>query len=305
MQCTNRFFQLMGSVFSFVSSDLKQKIDILCNLKDKDNENYITVKSMIEYEKENKLLEKPDYVNGARTLLRLHRGLGIRLMRSFILWFYSLNISKLICISALLDFIREFLRQLGDLSDIEKTANCCQDAYNKTLAKHHPWVIRKAAIVAMYTMPTRKVLFKKVNQKIFFNRIFRRKGKKGRIFLSHINNSSLGMRGKCSAKYRYSAENVGSDCRRIRPHSYGLWNLPITCTTINYYRKRNVLLLFLALCLASCNTTFHIWDIVICNYYIFVIINILLILAIFLIDNSNYISHNECNTIVTAKKIFF
>jgi len=130
-----KFFQLMGSVFSFVSSDLKQKIDILIDLKNKDIQNYTTVKSMIEYERENKLLEKTDFVNGARTLLRLHRGL---------------------------DFIREFLRQLGDLSDVDKTSCCCQDAYNKTLAKHHPWVIRKAAVVAMYTMPTREALFKKV-----------------------------------------------------------------------------------------------------------------------------------------------
>ncbi|KAG5325818.1 CPTP protein, partial [Pseudoatta argentina] len=130
-----KFFQLMGSVFSFVSSDLKQKIEILTELKSKDAQNYITVKSMIEYERENKLLEKTDFVNGARTLLRLHRGL---------------------------DFIREFLQQLGDLADVEKTTSCCQDAYNKTLAKHHPWMIRKAAIVAMYTMPSREILFKKV-----------------------------------------------------------------------------------------------------------------------------------------------
>lgn len=66
----------MGSVFSFVSSDLKQKIDILTNLLKKNDQQYNTVKSMIEYEKENKLLEKPDLSNGTRTLLRLHRGLG-------------------------------------------------------------------------------------------------------------------------------------------------------------------------------------------------------------------------------------
>ncbi|XP_035735607.1 ceramide-1-phosphate transfer protein-like [Vespa mandarinia] len=130
-----KFFQLMGSVFSFVSSDLKQKIDILADLLSKNDRNYMTIKTMIEYEKENKLLEKADYVNGARTLLRLHRGL---------------------------DFIREFLHQLGEISDTDKTSTCCQDAYNKTLAKHHPWVIRKAAVVAMYTMPTRELLFKKV-----------------------------------------------------------------------------------------------------------------------------------------------
>ena len=66
----------MGSVFSFVSTDLKQKIDLLQELINKNEENYMTIKSMIEYEKENKLLENGNYTNGARTLLRLHRGLG-------------------------------------------------------------------------------------------------------------------------------------------------------------------------------------------------------------------------------------
>ncbi|XP_012263217.2 ceramide-1-phosphate transfer protein [Athalia rosae] len=130
-----KFFQLMGTVFSFVSSDLKQKIEILTELYSKDEQNYKTIKSMIQHEAENNLLQKSDYVNGSRTLLRLHRGL---------------------------DFIREFLRQLSDLSESDKTSGCCQDAYNKTLAKHHPWIIRKGAIVAMYAMPTRDLLFKKV-----------------------------------------------------------------------------------------------------------------------------------------------
>ncbi|XP_043468962.1 ceramide-1-phosphate transfer protein [Leptopilina heterotoma] len=130
-----KFFQLMGSVFSFVSSDLKQKIDVLQELLEKDNNNYQTIKTMIEHEKNNNLLEKKDFISGARTFLRLHRGL---------------------------DFISEFLKQMGELEDSEKTSTCCQNAYNKTLAKHHPWVVKKAAVVAMYTMPTRENLFKKV-----------------------------------------------------------------------------------------------------------------------------------------------
>lgn len=130
-----KFFQLMGSVFSFVSSDLKLKIDILSGLLNKE-EKYHTVKSLIEFERENNLLEKSEHTTGARTLLRLHRGL---------------------------DFIREFLRQLGELSATDKTSSCCQNAYSKTLAKHHSWVIRKAAVVAMYTMPTREALFRKVS----------------------------------------------------------------------------------------------------------------------------------------------
>lgn len=125
----------MGSVFSFVSSDLKQKIEMLAELITRDEQNYTTIRTMIAHEKENKILEKSNHSNGTRTLLRLHRGL---------------------------DFIKEFLRQLGNLSDTDRTSSCCQDAYNKTLAKHHPWVIRKGAIVAMYTMPSRELLFKKV-----------------------------------------------------------------------------------------------------------------------------------------------
>ncbi|XP_011495375.1 PREDICTED: ceramide-1-phosphate transfer protein [Ceratosolen solmsi marchali] len=130
-----KFFQLMGTVFSFVSLDLKQKIEILQNLIEKDENNYCSIKTMIEYEKKNNLLQKKDFVTGSRTLLRLHRGL---------------------------DFISEFLRQLSELSDSDNTSTSCQDAYNMTLAKHHSWIIRKAAVVAMYTMPSRAVLFKKV-----------------------------------------------------------------------------------------------------------------------------------------------
>lgn len=66
----------MGSIFSFVSSDLKQKIEVLNELVKKDEQNYETIKTMIQHEKENKLLQKSDFVNGSRTLLRLHRGLG-------------------------------------------------------------------------------------------------------------------------------------------------------------------------------------------------------------------------------------
>lgn len=77
--------------------------------------------------------------------------------------FYSLISSEFV------DFIREFLRQLGELSDSDKTSSCCQDAYNKTLAKHHPWVVRKAAVVAMYTMPTRELLFRKVFMFLYKN----------------------------------------------------------------------------------------------------------------------------------------
>lgn len=170
----------MGSVFGFVSSDLKQKIDLLQELLNKDQDNYNTIKSMIQHEKENNLLEKKDFVSGVRTFLRLHRGLGIffiYLINYNSLFIYLFIFLELINIF-IADFISEFLKQIGELSDSEKTSTCCQNAYNKTLAQHHPWVVRKAAIVAMYTMPTRGNLFKKVYNIFQTRQIFFKKGLK-------------------------------------------------------------------------------------------------------------------------------
>lgn len=65
----------MGSIFGFISKDVKEKMDILYELLRESN-SFTTVKGMIEYEKNNKLLEKKGHVSGSRTLLRLHRGLG-------------------------------------------------------------------------------------------------------------------------------------------------------------------------------------------------------------------------------------
>lgn len=68
----------MGSIFGFICKDVKEKMDILYELQREsgDSRCFMTVKGMIEYEKNNDLLEKKGYVSGSRTLLRLHRGLG-------------------------------------------------------------------------------------------------------------------------------------------------------------------------------------------------------------------------------------
>ncbi|XP_035914203.1 LOW QUALITY PROTEIN: ceramide-1-phosphate transfer protein [Anopheles stephensi] len=131
-----KFFQLMGTVFGFVSSDVKEKVEILEKLRGKENaDSFLTIRTMMEYEQEANLLSKKDYVSGSRTLLRLHRGL---------------------------DFIQEFLKRLGELEGDEKTNGVCQAAYNDTLAQFHPWLIRKGANVAMYALPTRDQLLAKV-----------------------------------------------------------------------------------------------------------------------------------------------
>lgn len=71
----------MGSVFGFVSSDVKSKIEILEMHRQKENaEQFESFSKMLDYEKSSALLDKKDYVSGSRTLLRLHRGLGMYLI---------------------------------------------------------------------------------------------------------------------------------------------------------------------------------------------------------------------------------
>ncbi|CAG9854685.1 unnamed protein product [Phyllotreta striolata] len=131
----NKFFTLMGVIFRFVSKDLKDKMDLLKELLSHSEKNFTSTKEMIEYEKNNDLLKKKGYTSGSRTVLRLHRGL---------------------------DFMKLFLKKLGDLKDDESTCASCKEAYEQTLAKHHPFIIRSGAYVAMYSLPTRGVLLAQV-----------------------------------------------------------------------------------------------------------------------------------------------
>jgi len=69
----------MGSVFTFVSTDVRNKLDILHEFRKQDVEElkrFDTIKTMLLYEKDENLLQQKGYVSGSRTLLRLHRGLG-------------------------------------------------------------------------------------------------------------------------------------------------------------------------------------------------------------------------------------
>lgn len=56
-----------------------------------------------------------------------------------------------------------FLNQLSGLEDANaKTSDICQQSYNDTLAEFHPWVIRKGAIMAMYSLPSRNEFLEKM-----------------------------------------------------------------------------------------------------------------------------------------------
>lgn len=135
----------MGTVFGFVSSDVKAKIDILEMLRQKhdDGTNFESFSSMLEFEKSSGLLSKSDYVSGSRTLLRLHRGLGkwpINWIWQYARTLYSTYNAIENSFAA---FIYEFLNKLHQIEPHEKTNGVCKAAYNDTLAQYHPWIVRQ------------------------------------------------------------------------------------------------------------------------------------------------------------------
>lgn len=126
----------MGSIFGFVASDIIEKIVILEKLRNSENcDCYVTIESMMKFEKENGLLQKKNFVGGSRTLLRLHRAL---------------------------EFIHSFMYKLARAEKNDSTSNLAQDSYKTTLAQFHPWLLQKAAIVAMYTLPVKSNFIAKV-----------------------------------------------------------------------------------------------------------------------------------------------
>merc|ERR1711868_242244 len=66
--------------------------------------------------------------SGSRTLLRLHRAL---------------------------EYITEFLGRLEPLEDEAYLSTVSREAYEKTLMKYHPWIVQKAAKLAMGMLPTK------------------------------------------------------------------------------------------------------------------------------------------------------
>ncbi|XP_077534190.1 ceramide-1-phosphate transfer protein [Haemaphysalis longicornis] len=131
-----KFFQGLGSVFGFINSDVKSKIEILEEYRRSDDvgDSYATLNSMIEYEKEAGTIADEKKPSGSRTLLRLHRAL---------------------------EFIAKLFRSLTSANDDTSVGKLAKASYDETLSKHHPWLIRKGAAIAMLTLPSVKQLFAK------------------------------------------------------------------------------------------------------------------------------------------------
>ncbi|CAJ0951747.1 unnamed protein product [Ranitomeya imitator] len=136
-----RFMNSLGTIFSFVSKDAVNKIQIMENyLKGENGERYRTLQSMVEYELSSDLVDvtkrgsHPE--SGCRTVLRLHRALR---------------------------WLQLFLEKLRTSSEDSKTSTLCSEAYNDSLANYHPWIIRKTATVAFLALPARNMFFEVMN----------------------------------------------------------------------------------------------------------------------------------------------
>ncbi|XP_072101529.1 ceramide-1-phosphate transfer protein [Mobula birostris] len=136
-----KFMNSLGAAFSFISKDVVTKIQILENYGCSERgQEYRTIQSMVKYEVDNKLVDLKKrgdhWDSGCRTLLRLHRALK---------------------------WLQLFLEKLRVASDDSKTSVLCTDAYNDSLANYHPWIVRKAAVLAFHLLPSRADFFEVMN----------------------------------------------------------------------------------------------------------------------------------------------
>ena len=130
-------FAVFGRLFSFVQADVDSKEQILQAHIERDAVAYASVRCMCAHEtRETKTAHCTEPASGARTLLRLHRALL---------------------------FIVELVK--GIHTAPHEHANMChigQAAYDRTLALHHPWLMRKGVHLALHMLPHRQQFIRKL-----------------------------------------------------------------------------------------------------------------------------------------------
>lgn len=138
---SSSFMNSLGNVFSFISKEVVSKVQIMEKLLAGENgSHYLTAQSMVTFELDNELVDlikrgsHPQ--SGCRSLLRLHRALR---------------------------WLQLFLERLRTSTAESRTSVMCSEAYNEALAQYHPWIIRKAAEMAMYALPGRDTFFEVMN----------------------------------------------------------------------------------------------------------------------------------------------
>jgi len=133
-----KFLNLLGTVFGWVATDVYNKMEtVRSHRRSELSTKYETVQTMLAHEIETNMIKPKarDSTTGTRNLLRLHRAL---------------------------EYINAFLRGVPDLDTNDKCCQMSQEAYKKTLMKFHPWVVQKAALMAMNLLPTKNGLIQKL-----------------------------------------------------------------------------------------------------------------------------------------------
>eukprot|EP00051_Salpingoeca_urceolata_P005375 m.72743 g.72743 ORF g.72743 m.72743 type:complete len:208 (-) comp14271_c0_seq1:328-951(-) len=130
------FLNLLGMVFQFVTRDVSDKMNILQTHLDQHGESHATLQGAVMHEvKAGTTNVKGPPKSASRTLLRLNRALG---------------------------FISEFLHQVLDSDESAAPSHLAGNAYDKTLSKHHAFMVRQSVRVALYAMPSRPDLLHKL-----------------------------------------------------------------------------------------------------------------------------------------------
>ncbi|CAL8276265.1 unnamed protein product [Boreogadus saida] len=136
-----RLLNSFGNVFTFISRDGFNKIQILVNFLNGENgSHYVTIQSMVKYELDNQLVDldkrgsHPE--SGSRTLLHLHRTLR---------------------------WLELFFERLRTSTEDSKTSVMCTDAYIESLSQHHPLGIQTAVRNTFCDLPGRPTFFEVMN----------------------------------------------------------------------------------------------------------------------------------------------
>uniref|UniRef100_UPI00398EBF70 ceramide-1-phosphate transfer protein-like n=1 Tax=Pristiophorus japonicus TaxID=55135 RepID=UPI00398EBF70 len=129
-----KFMNALGTIFGFISEEVTSKTKIIMqHQQGVHGTEYTSVQSMINYELTNDVvnfsqLPSDRLSSGCRTLLRLHRAL---------------------------QWLQLFLDKLRTGSENDSMSAMCADAYQQSLAKHHSWLVQKAAGLAFLALPSR------------------------------------------------------------------------------------------------------------------------------------------------------
>ncbi|XP_073695687.1 glycolipid transfer protein domain-containing protein 2 [Garra rufa] len=161
-----KFLEALGPMVGIISQEIESKTSIIRELAqkaekeaEKDSKRmpqqsdpvlmishdrlsfgYSSIRSMIKWELENGLVNFNKYTNsGCRTLLRLHRAL---------LW--------------LQNFLEELGKEAAEGESLRSPSDLCKETYQRTLAHHHTWWVRKAAELAFLAMPERPYFYQLV-----------------------------------------------------------------------------------------------------------------------------------------------